>query len=230
MNKLKYLAAVLIAIAGFGLQQAKAFESDLTVGNTGLGQFQNAGPFAHVSITLIDSTHATVTFTSLTNGGNIYLMGDGGAVALQVNATSFAVVGGGAGVSGTNSGTNFTPGPYTIGSGNEDGFGSFNLKISSFDGFSHAADTITFTLTNLSGTWATQADVVTANGKGYDAGAHIFPAVLPADGHNNVYNINTGFAVEPAHGNVVPDGGTTVMLLGMGFGALGMARRFFLKG
>jgi len=30
-------------------------------------------------------------------------------------------------------------------------------------------------------------------------------------------------------GGSVPDGGTTVMLLGMAFGALGMARRFLLS-
>jgi VPDSG-CTERM motif len=217
MNKLKYIAAVLIAIAGFGLQQAKAFESDLSVGNSGISGF--AGPYAHVSITLTSSTTATVTFTSLTNNGNIYLMGDGGSVALNVNAASFSV----GPIVGTNAGTGFTPGPLTFaGGGTEDGFGGFNLTINSFDGFTHSSDTITFTLTNLSGTWASQADVVTVNGFGFDAAAHIFVTTAPANASNSA--LATGFAAEPGVG--VPDGGTTVMLLGAGLGALGMVRRF----
>jgi hypothetical protein len=220
MNKLKYIAAVLIATAGFGLQQAKAFESDLSVGNTGpTGISGFPGPYAHLSITLVNSTTATVTFTSLTNNGNIYLMGDGGSVALNVNATSFSV----GTITGTNSGTGFTPGPLTFaGAGVEDGFGSFNLTINSFDGFTHSSDTITFTLTNLSGTWASQADVVTPNASGFDAAAHIFVTSSPADALNGA--LSTGFAAEPGHG--VPDGGTTVMLLGAALTALGTMRRF----
>ncbi|PYL74488.1 MAG: hypothetical protein DMF26_10875, partial [Verrucomicrobia bacterium] len=38
----------------------------------------------------------------------------------------------------------------------------------------------------------------------------------------------TGFAGEGG-GVVVPDGGTTVMLLGVALGALGMARRFLMS-
>ena len=220
MNKLKYLATLMIAIAGFGLQQAKAFESDLSAGNSAISGF--TGPYAHLSITLVNSTTATVTFTSLTNSGNIYLLGDGGSVALNVNAASFSV----SGISGTNSGTGFTPGPFTQqAGGNEDGFGAFNLRISSFDGFTHSSDSITFTLTNLSGTWATQADVVTANAAGFDAAAHIFVTSFPANASNSA--LATGFAAEPGHGPPgVPDGGATVMLLGAALGALGMVRRY----
>jgi hypothetical protein len=219
MNKLKYIAAVLIAIAGFGLQQAKAFESDLTVGNTAISGF--AGPYGHVSITLTSPTTATVTFTSNTVNGNVYLFGDGGSVALNVNASSFSV----SNITGSNSGTGFTPGPYTqAAAGNEDGFGSFNLRINSFDGFTHSSDTITFTLTNLSGTWASQADVVTTNSDGFDAAAHIFVTSAPANASNTA--LATGFAAEP--GVHIPDGGTTVMLLGVALGALGMARRFLM--
>jgi hypothetical protein len=35
-----------------------------------------------------DATHATVTFTSDVIGGNIYLLGDGGSVGVNVNAPS----------------------------------------------------------------------------------------------------------------------------------------------
>jgi len=110
--------------------------------------------------------------------------------------------------------------------GNEDGFGSFNLRIRSFDGFSHSSDTITFTLTNTSGTWASAADVLTNNANGFDAAAHIFVTTSPANASNSA--LATGFAGEGG-GVVAPDGGTTVMLLGVALGALGMARRFLMS-
>ena len=220
MNKLKYIAAVLIAIAGFGLQQASAFTSDLNAGNSGISAF--AGPYGTVTISLVGQT-ATVMFTSNTVAGNIYLFGDGGSVALNVNATTFTATG----ISGTNAGTGFTPGPFTalVGAGQqEDGFGKFNLTINSFDGFTHSSDSITFTLTDVSGTWASASNVLVNNANGIDAGAHIFVTSSPANGANGA--AATGFAAEPA--GAVPDGGTTVMLLGAALGALGMARRYLM--
>jgi hypothetical protein len=221
MNKLKYLAAVLIGIAGFGLPQAKADVCNfcLTVGNTGINGF--SGPYATVQINLINSTTATITFTSSVVNGNIYLFGDGGSVAANVNAASFSV----SNIVGTNGGIGFSPGPFSTSSGNEDGFGSFNLKIDSFDGFTHSSDSITFTLTNLSGTWADCHDVLTANNAGFILGAHIFVTLAPANAANGA--VATGFAVNGPC--AIPDGGATVMLLGAALGALGMARRWLLK-
>ena len=218
MNKLKYIAAVLIAIAGLGLQQANAFTSDLNAGNSAISGF--TGPYGTVTITLVGQV-ATVTFTSNTVAGNIYLFGGAQAVDLNVNATTFSV----SNIVGTNAGTGFTPGGFTQDvAGNVDGLGIFNLRIRSFDGFTHASDTITFTLTNTSGTWATQADVVTLNASGFDAAAHIFVTTSPANASNSA--LATGFAGEGP--GTVPDGGTTVMLLGAALGALGMARRFLM--
>jgi len=223
MNKIKYIAAVLIALVGLGLQQAKAdvFTSSLNQGNSAISSF--TGPYGTVTITTTGTNTATVTFTSNTVAGNAYLFGDGGSVALNVNATTFSV----SGISGSNSGTGFTPGPFSqMVAGNEDGFGSFNLRIRSFDGFSHSSDTITFTLTNTSGTWASAADVLTNNANGFDAAAHIFVTTSPANASNSA--LATGFAGEGG-GVVAPDGGTTVMLLGVALGALGMARRFLMS-
>ena len=58
-------------------------------------------------------------------------------------------------------------------------------------------------------------------------GAHVQWLDGPSNG-------NTGFAVGNElsiipHGGSVPDGGTTVMLLGAALGALGMARRYVKK-
>jgi hypothetical protein len=220
MNKIKYIAAVLMAIVGMGLQQADAFTSQLNQGNDAISGF--TGPYGTVTITLVNSTTATVTFTSNTVAGNIYLFGDGNSVALNVNASTFSV----SGITGSNAGTGFTPGPYTsIGAGNVDGFGAFNLRIRSFDGYTHTSDTITFTVTNTSGTWGSDADVLAFNSDGFDAAAHIFVTTSPADASNSA--LATGFAGEGRNGQV-PDGGTTVMLLGAALGALGMARRYLM--
>src|SRR5947209_4321118 len=100
-------------------------------------------------------TTATVKFTYLTNGGNIYLSGDGGSVDANVNATTFSLDN----ISGSNGGTGFPPGPYTQGgTGNIDGHGTFNGQVDSFDGFTHSSDMISFDLTNTSGTWASASD------------------------------------------------------------------------
>ena len=130
---------------------------------------------------------------------------DGGAVAVNVNASSWTI-------------GNFTSNGESVsgaGAGNEDGFGSFNQKVSMMDS-SNGASIISFTLTNGSGTWASAANVLAFNAQNWLVAAHI----QIQDGTGN-----TGFAAGSL-GGTVPDGGTTVMLLGAALGALGMARRF----
>jgi hypothetical protein len=221
--KIKYIAAVLIAIAGLGLQQAKAdtISYSISVGNSAISGYP--GPYANVLVNRTSTTTATITFTSLTNGGNIYLFGDGSSVAVNVNATTWTI----GGFTASNAGTGYTPGPLSDGgSGNVDGFGVLNQTVNSFDGNGHASDTISFTLTNTSGTWATANSVLIANANGALAAAHIFVTSSPANASNGA--LVTGFA---ANGGAVnaPDGGTTVMLLGAALGALGMARRFLMS-
>ena len=65
-------------------------------------------------------------------------------------------------------------------------------KITSFDGFTHSSNTISFTLTNTSGTWASAADVLIANAGGFAVGAHIFVTSSPANAANGA--LATGFA------------------------------------
>jgi hypothetical protein len=223
MNKIKYIAAVLIAIAGLGLQQAKAdtFSFNLSAGNPAISGFP--GPYATVTVNRTSTTTATITFTSLTAAGNIYLFGDGSSVAVNVNASTFTL----GAITGSNAGTGFTPGPWSnSGSGNVDGWGVLNQTITSFDGFTHSSDTISFTLTNTSGTWGTAGQVLIANANGVFAAAHIFVTASPANAKNGA--LATGFAANGG-GTQVPDGGTTVMLLGAALGALGMARRFLMS-
>src|SRR5262249_42172361 len=117
--------ATMLGAAALGVDVEAAtadFIVPLAVPNAALAGF--TGPYAQLDVHLVDSTHATVTFDSLSNAGNVYLMGGGGAVALNINATSFSL----GSLSGTNSGVGFPAGPLSDGGAeNEDGFGHFNL-------------------------------------------------------------------------------------------------------
>jgi len=211
-NKLIVIAAAIFLLT-VGTTCASADTIfDLGTGNTAISGFP--GPYAEVDVALVDATHATITFTSLTSGGNIYLMGDGGTVAVNVNATTWTL----SGITGSNSGTGFTPGPYSDGgAGNLDGFGVFNQTINSFDGYTHSSDTVSFSLENTSGTWADSDAVLTPNASGAQAAAHIFVTSLPADASNGA--LATGFAAGNSSGGpisgqeVVPEP-TSIALLG----------------
>jgi VPDSG-CTERM motif len=221
MGKVKYIAALLIAVACVGLQQAKGdlINYTITIGNPAASGY--AAPYATVTVNRTSSTAATITFTSLTANGNIYLFGSKASVAVNVNAFSWKL----GTITGSNSGTGFTPGIYSNGgSGNVAGFGVLNQTINSFGGYKQSSSTISFTLTNTSGSWSSAGQVLKANAKGYFAAVHIFVTASPANAKNGA--LVTGFA---ANGVGVPDGGATVMLLGAALGALGVARHFFRR-
>ena len=205
MNKIKYIAAALIAIAGLGFQQAKAdtYSFDLNVGNAALTTGGFNGPYATVTVNLTDSTHATITFAAY----NGYLIG--GAQAAGVNVSgSFQLVANSFSWTGGNASTAFSDG----GANNLDGFGSFKQTIDNFDGFNAAVTSLSFKLLATNGnTWGNAMSVLTST---WLAAAHIF-----AIGDSSIL---TGYGA----GNGVPDGGTTVMLLGIGLGVLGMVRRY----
>jgi hypothetical protein len=233
MNKLKYMAAVLIGIAGLGLHQAQAtainppFLSDLGVGNDGIDSF--TGPYGHMSITLSGQT-ATVTLTSNTVAGNTYLFGGNNhSFGVEVNASSFTS----GGLAGGRLG-GFTGTLGFGGSQNLNGFGIFNLTVDDSDGFKDAFDSLSFTITNTSATpWLNASQVLTTNSGGYDAAGHVFVVTTGTAGqdHHPVYvnGTATGFAAEKGAPNGVPDGGSTMMLLGAALSVLGMARRYLKR-
>ena len=99
-------------------------------------------------------------------------------------------------------------------------WGAFNNTNTMFNGFSTAVSGVTFTLTRSSGMWGSAASVLLANANNQFAAAHIFITLAPGNRSNGA--IYTGFAS-------VPDGGTTVMLLGVALGALGIVRRFIMS-
>src|SRR5262245_53863344 len=155
---------------------AEVITFDLLSPNTAINAYPS--PFATVRIDRTDVTHATVTFQSYIMGGYQYLMGDGSTVALNVNASTFTV----GPVAESNSlGSPFTPTwiATTNAPGQQvDGWGKFNLTVNNFDGFTHSATNVQFTLTNTSGSWFDALSVLLANGGGSSAAAHIF--VCPA--------------------------------------------------
>jgi hypothetical protein len=106
------------------------------------------------------------------------------------------------------------------GSGQVGMWGNFNNTNTMFNGFMTAVSGVTFTLTKNSGVWGSAASVLLANANDQFAAAHIFITVAPGFRSNGA--IYTGFAS-------VPDGGTTVMLLGVALGGLGLVRRYLMS-
>jgi hypothetical protein len=177
MKRTRILLVVGLAVLGLlltrGAPRAAADTCDLILATPNAALSGYPAGYVCVNVTLVNGTTADVTFDALSSGIYTYLMGDGSSVALNVNAGSFSI----GTVSGTNSmgGFTFTPGPYTLGgAGNVSDFGTFNLTINDFDGWGHTADHVGFTLTNLSGTWGSEADVLTPNSAGNSAAAHVF--------------------------------------------------------
>jgi hypothetical protein len=219
MNKLKYIAAVLIGIAGLSLQQAKAdtYTYFITTSNSPTYQGIN---MVQVDVTTNGTKDAIITFTSQTSGGNIFLMSDGGAAAVNasaaasITAVSYTQV-----ASGGFNTASFT----TFTNQNSDGFGQLSNGVDNSSGFDVAVNSITFTLTRTSGVWGLASTVLVANAQGALVAAHIYVTQAPGAKANGASF--TGYA---ANGGAVtiPDGGATVMLLGMALGALGVVRRY----
>src|ERR1700746_645048 len=156
-NVTKWAVAIAcIGFMAFTIQPTKAdtFGFNLTNGNPAISGYP--GPYGSVLVNRTSTTTATITFTSLLNSGNIYLFGGVSSVDVNVNAAAFTLTG----ITGSNAGTGFTPGIYSQSStGNVSQFGIFNGKVDSFDGYTHSSDNISFSLTNISGTWLSAASV-----------------------------------------------------------------------
>lgn len=169
--------------------------------------FAIPAPYGTATVHLIDPTHASVTFQS--NTALNYFFADGGSVAVNVNAATWTLS-----ISGNCASCTYGDG----GSGNEDGFGSFNQKIDSGDGSpASRSSLITIQLTDTSGTWASDMSVLIGNASGNAVAAHIFSCPLGIGG-----DCSTGFATSVGGGREqkVPEPGI-LSLLGIGLLGLG---------
>lgn len=215
MNKIKYIAAVMIGIAGLGLQQAKATRttepltpadptSTFTVSNG-----EGTGTYGTLTWS-VDTVAQTATFTFTANTAAGYFLVDGNIANVNLLGNSALLIG-----SVVETPTNdFKDVAYNA---QADGFGKFTVQINDKSA-SVQISSITFTVQNTSLTSWTDSNVLALNSQGWDAAIHYID--------NNIGAPNTFFAGEGA--GTIPDGGTTVMLLGTALGALGMARRFLM--
>jgi PEP-CTERM motif len=189
--------ALCVLVAKVPVTHAAVLDSTdigITVANMGLSGF--VGPFATLHIDLTSTTTANVSFTSLTNGGNIYLLGGEAAADLNVNGSyTLGPVVESNSISGF--GANFDANVP----GNVSSFGKFDLSLNNVDGFHDAATSIRFTLTDTGAPWTTAAGLLTPDNAGYLAAVHAFACVQPGCSTASGAAVS-GFA---ANGDVPPD-------------------------
>jgi hypothetical protein len=212
------MATVVVAmlfLLTLGAPRASADTITYTLNNSNLGS-SFTGPFATVVVNLTSSTTATITFTA----GSGYVLMDSSIADVNVNSAtwsigSFSFACGGAGCNG--------------GSKNVNGFGTFNQTTNAFGGFGNALSSVSFTITNTSGTWASAANVLTANSQGGHAAVHVAPISLggACTGFASDGTEKAGSTTASGCTPTVPDGGVTLMLLGGTLAGLETLRRKF---
>ena len=215
MNKLKYIAPMLIALVGLGLQQAKADTFDFTSDHCSGG----CGPqssFGTVTLTQVNNNVNVVV--SLLNGNQFVKTGAGGMMYFLFDA---------AGITAANI-TNIVAtgnpgGPTTAFAGpiHANGTGDWMWAIgcqSCPDGSAGGAGAfpgpIMFTVTNT--TLAALEVGHLVNGQ-----TELFVADILSGTNGRTGDVDVSGGTPG-----VPDGGATVMLLGVALGALGMVRRY----
>ena len=214
MNKLKYLPILFtIAIAVSSAPFARAISFDLTSDHVDGPGGAGTPPFGTVTLT---QTGADVDFNvTLAAGYKFVKTGSADFQYFKFNGTGVALG------DIININQNFAGFPLFAATGtfNGDGTGHFTFGITSNHGNGGVAPVyagpILFSVAN-----ATIADLTQPNNLG-----NVFVADILAP------NGNTGpvDASAPSSRSSVPDGGTTVILLGAALGALGMARRFLKR-
>jgi len=220
---MKKLLAAAAALALFmGPAKADVITGTLNLPDLALVGFQSALDDTF-TINRTDNTHATITINAVSNAGLDFLFLGAGGLALNVNATGFSAS---VPIFTQLSGVGFqAPSVQSVGSGQVNGFGQFDYVLNLFNGYDHAVSSISVQLTDLSGTWATAADVLTTvgNGDGLEIAAHIGVCVAPCTQAEGA--VVTGFVSATLFQTEVPEP-STLALFGVGLLFLGM----FLRG
>lgn len=177
--------------------------------------FAIPAPYGTATVHLINSTHASVTFVSNTTTA-MYFFAAVGAAGVNVNASAWTA-------SATGDCASCSP-LGDIGSGNEDGFGSFNQRFTAGNGSPDSrSHVITVLLTNTGGTWASDMVVLINNASGNAVAAHIFSCPTGIQG-----DCSTGFTTSQGGGREqqVPEPGMLSLLaMGMVVSGVVIARR-----
>jgi hypothetical protein len=213
MKKLKYIVAVLIGIAGLGLQQAKAdtfnFTSDHCTGGCG-----PQSSFGTVTLTQVGNNVTVVVSLLHGNqwvqtgaGGNMYFLFDNAGINLA-DITNIVMSGNPGGPT-----TAFAGPIHADGTGNWMwGIGCATCPTGGTGAF---GGSLTFTVV---GTTLAEMEVGHAV-NGFGTELFVADILSGTTGKTGLVDVNT-----PPQG--VPDGGATLMLLGAALGTLGMARRY----
>lgn len=221
MKKIGFVCLLLLTVGIFtSVASADSVTYALTIGNnsgsTQLGAY--AGPFGDVKVTWVDATHAKVTFTAAAD----FAFTHTSAADVNVNATSFTI----SNITGVSAPfASHAPSLSQGSAGAVDGFGKFNGVIDSFDSFSYSTTSISFDITNSSGSWANAAAVLIDNKDGHAVAAGMgacgsAPTSAACTSSTTAF-VLTGFATGPL---ITPEP-ASLLLLGSGLFSLGLLRR-----
>lgn len=224
---LKLLPCVALSAAALAVQHARADMITYDLDAADISPLGDSAPYVQVQVNLTSATTATITFTSLVSGSDVNLLGGPSTTGVNVSGTFTAS----AVATANNSYGYFAPppGPFNSPStGQDDGYGSFNLTYGSTGGYNATATSVSFTIDATGATaWANAASVLTPNNKGQIAAANIYVANVNNFGAGA---ISTGYAGDAAQTNdQVPDGGYTAIMLGAALLGLAKGRTLFAR-
>jgi hypothetical protein len=225
MTKLKYLAAALIAVAGLGPSaQAVTYLGEQT---PGYAAHYTPTTDTHLVGTVIPGLQGQfggqverdVAMTNQLLGQSGQFIGLGSAVYSATGFNGPQATGTGSLTSG-GAGYSFPDGfvgPVTI---DLSVTGTFQYLVVAYDGPNSGA--VVWDISSLTGTISFDAYGRPETGVGLNG----LTGNLLGGNVQQQYKITSFTLLNPTG---VPDGGTTVMLLGMGLGALGMVRRYLIS-
>jgi hypothetical protein len=216
------------AVASLALLAGKNALADsvilnLGTGNSAISSAPYGTPYGTVSVNRTSSTTADFIFTA--NSGYLFL--DSGSAAVNLNSTDWTI----SGLTGTTLSGFSGPSLADAGGGQEDGFGNFNQTFDEFDGFTWALHTISFTVTDNSGTWASVSNVLAGNNDTNLVAAHVGICNVNPCTFTGGSFANTGYASETGAVNIPTPEPSSLALFGtgiLGFAAM-MRRKVVIK-
>jgi hypothetical protein len=247
MSKSRIFLTLLFAVAlalTFGARSASADTIDYTLNSPNAALSSYPGPYGTVDVNLTGGPNtnvAVITFTAnpdpVTGGSpatsNVYLFSDSSMADVNTNGAVTVSSVSDALHSPNSSGISFvnfnSPSASFGGSGNVDGFGTFNVTIDNNSGFDQAVNFVQFTVTKNSGTWSSASNVLASNGAPNNAfiAAHVYVAQVSdstVDEHNGA--LATGFVANGGATSVPEPSTMAIAALGaLGFIGYGLRRR-----